>query len=284
MTDTIRLQGLRVRGRHGVLPAEQELGQLFVVDLTLGLDLSAAAASDDVRDTVHYGELAERVAGIVAGEPVQLLERLAARIAAAVLEDRRVDTVEVTVHKPAAPIPVAFDDVSVTLRRDRPEPGGRVPAVVALGSNLGDRHATLQSAIRAVSATPGISVVAESPVLETPALTLTGIDPSKPVYLNQVVQVETDLEAVALLAELLRIEREHGRQRTERWGDRTLDLDLITYGDQRITLPELTVPHPRAAERAFVLAPWVALDPDAVLPGRGRVADLLARLDDGGTA
>jgi dihydroneopterin aldolase/2-amino-4-hydroxy-6-hydroxymethyldihydropteridine diphosphokinase len=283
MTDTIRLQGLRVRGRHGVLPAEQELGQLFVVDLTLALDLSAAAASDDVRDTVHYGELAERVAAIVGGEPVQLLERLAARIAAAVLEDRRVDTVEVTVHKPAAPIPVAFDDVSVTLRRDQAS-ADSVRAVVALGSNLGNRRATLLSAISALSAAPGITVIARSPVLETPALTLTGIDRTKPAYLNQVVQVETDLRPVALLAELLRIESEHGRQRTERWGDRTLDLDLITYGDQQIALPELTVPHPRAAERTFVLAPWAALDPDAVLPGRGRVADLLARLDDGGTA
>jgi len=280
MTDTIRLQGLRVRGRHGVLQAEQELGQVFVVDLALGLDLSDAATSDDVRDTVHYGELAERVAAIVAGEPVQLLERLAGRIADAVLEDRRVDTVEVTVHKPAAPIPVAFDDVSVTLRRDRTEARGRVRAVVALGSNLGDRRATLRSAVAALAATPGVAVLGESPVLETPALTLTGIDPTKPAYLNQVVQLETELEPVVLLAELLRIEGEHGRTRAERWGDRTLDLDLITYGDRRLSTPELTVPHPRAAERTFVLAPWAALDPDAVLPGHGRVADLLIQLGD----
>ena len=117
MRDRIELRGLRVRGHHGVLPEERRDGQDFVVDAALSLDLRAAAASDDVRDTVHYGELAERLAAVVAGEPVDLLETLAERLAQMCLADPRVRSVEVTVHKPQAPVPVPFDDVSVTVVR-----------------------------------------------------------------------------------------------------------------------------------------------------------------------
>jgi dihydroneopterin aldolase len=119
-TDRITLTGLRVRGRHGVLAAERELGQEFVIDVTLWLDTAPAAAADDVTLTVHYGELAEALAGIVAGEPVDLLETLATRLADACLADARVGRAEVTVHKPAAPIPLPFGDVAVTIVRDRP--------------------------------------------------------------------------------------------------------------------------------------------------------------------
>ncbi|MEU8816005.1 dihydroneopterin aldolase [Actinoplanes sp. NPDC048796] len=115
----ISLSGLRVRGRHGVFDFEREQGQDFVIDVRLDLDLRPAAASDDVTDTVHYGELAERLAAIVGGEPVNLIETLADRLVTACLEDRRVATAEVTVHKPQAPIPLEFADVAVTLRRSR---------------------------------------------------------------------------------------------------------------------------------------------------------------------
>lgn len=118
--DEITLTGLRAVGHHGVYPDERRDGQEFVVDLTLRLPTAAAAASDDVADTVHYGELAERVAEAVAGEPVNLLETLAQRIADVVLADDRVQDVLVTVHKPSAPITVPFGDVSVTIRRSRP--------------------------------------------------------------------------------------------------------------------------------------------------------------------
>lgn len=119
--DEIRLTGLKVFGRHGVFAHEREDGQDFIVDLRLQLDLADAAASDDVTDTVHYGELAEQVAAVVAGDPVNLLEKLAERIAAVVLADARVQQVEVTVHKPHAPIPLTFSDVSVTITRTATE-------------------------------------------------------------------------------------------------------------------------------------------------------------------
>ncbi|BCJ32661.1 7,8-dihydroneopterin aldolase [Actinocatenispora thailandica] len=119
VSDRITLTGLRVRGRHGVYDFERENGQDFVVDAELELDLSRPARTDEVTDTVHYGELADRLAAIVAGAPVRLIETLADRLAAACLADPRVDRVRLTVHKPQAPIAHGFTDVSVTLVRDR---------------------------------------------------------------------------------------------------------------------------------------------------------------------
>ncbi len=119
MTDTISLTGLTVRGRHGVFDFEREQGQDFVVDVVLELDLARAAASDRVADTVHYGELADDLVAVVAGEPVNLIETLAQRLADVCLADERVAAATVTVHKPQAPIAHAFADVAVTLRRAR---------------------------------------------------------------------------------------------------------------------------------------------------------------------
>jgi 7,8-dihydroneopterin aldolase/epimerase/oxygenase len=120
MTDRIALTGLRARGHHGVYDFEKAQGQDFIVDVTLEVDAAPAAASDDVADTVHYGELAERLVAIVTGPPVNLIETLADRLATACLADERVAAATVTVHKPQAPIPHEFADVSVTLRRSRP--------------------------------------------------------------------------------------------------------------------------------------------------------------------
>ena len=117
MSDTISLRGLRVRGHHGVFDFERRDGQDFVVDVELELDLTKAAATDDVADTVHYGELAGRLVAVIAGEPVNLIETLADRLAAVCLADPRVAAATVTVHKPQAPIPHEFTDVAVTLRR-----------------------------------------------------------------------------------------------------------------------------------------------------------------------
>lgn len=124
--DQIVLTGLTVFGRHGVYDHERENGQEFTIDVTLTLPLREAAASDDVSDTVHYGELAEKVAAVVAGEPVNLIETLASRIADVALEDPRVVHTSVTVHKPHAPIPLTFADVSVTVHRSRQAEG--IPA------------------------------------------------------------------------------------------------------------------------------------------------------------
>ena len=125
MTDRIELRGLRVRGHHGVFDHERRDGQEFVVDITVWLDLDVAAASDDLADTLDYGDLAQRAADIVAGPPRQLIETVAGEIADGVMADERVHAAEVVVHKPGAPIPLEFADVAVVARRSRR--GGDVP-------------------------------------------------------------------------------------------------------------------------------------------------------------
>ncbi|MDA8323549.1 MAG: dihydroneopterin aldolase [Actinomycetota bacterium] len=117
--DRISLLGLRAYGRHGVLPSEREQGQEFVADAVLWVDTRAAAAADDLSLTADYGTLAARLSDVISGEPVALIETLAGRLAATCLADERVAEVEITVHKPHAPVTVPVRDLSVTIRRSR---------------------------------------------------------------------------------------------------------------------------------------------------------------------
>lgn len=152
-----------------------------------------------------------------------------------------------------------------------PRPGPVRRTVLALGSNLGDRLATLQGGVDALLGPPGLALVALSPVYETVPVG----GPPQAEYLNAVLIADTALPAADLLRRGQAAEAAFGRIRQEVWGPRTLDVDVIVYGDVVSDDPELTLPHPRAAQRAFVLAPWLDADPDAELPGHGRVAALL---------
>lgn len=155
-----------------------------------------------------------------------------------------------------------------------------VPILFAFGSNLGERAETIRNAQRDLSSSPGIDQFQASPLRETVALGVDGPDASAPGYLNGVASAQTTLNPHQVLALMQTLEHEYGRTRAERWGDRTLDIDLILYGGRVVKDEQLTVPHPRAHERDFVLAPWLDLDPNAVLMGHGRVADLLERIGD----
>ncbi|MBS1906121.1 MAG: 2-amino-4-hydroxy-6-hydroxymethyldihydropteridine diphosphokinase [Actinobacteria bacterium] len=181
---------------------------------------------------------------------------------------------------PIRPIPPVPRGRSLPALDPRPEQDP-VEAVVALGSNLGDTAATIDDAVRAIRRLPLVDDVRVSNIFRTVAVRPEGPDPDAPEFANAVAIVTTRLAPAVLLGMLHAIEEEHGRIRAERWGDRTLDLDLIAYSDVHSDEEHLLLPHPRAAERAFVLGPWLDVDPDAVLPGRGRVADLLAQLEDG---
>lgn len=270
--DRLALTGLRVFAHHGVFQHERESGQPFIVDVTVHLDLSTAGASDRLGETIHYGVLAEEIVAAVERDPVDLIETLAERVALVVLAHRPARIVDVTVHKPEAPIAVEFADVTVSIQRQWTR------SVVAIGANLGDRESTIRQALIAFVTNPAIRLINASPLVETPALKLDGVDGDAPAYLNAVVEIESVLPPRALLAELQRVEAAHGRTRETRWGDRTLDLDIITYGRERFAEPDLVIPHPRAHERAFVLAPWAAMDENAVLPGAGDVVALLAEV------
>ncbi|MCQ9132036.1 MULTISPECIES: 2-amino-4-hydroxy-6-hydroxymethyldihydropteridine diphosphokinase [Streptomyces] len=149
-------------------------------------------------------------------------------------------------------------------------------AVISLGSNLGNRLETLQGAVDALEDTPGVRVKAVSPVYETEPW---GVEPgSQPSYYNAVILLKTTLPPSSLLERAHAVEEAFHRVRDERWGARTLDVDIVAYADVVDDDPHLTLPHPRAHQRAFVLAPWHDVEPEAQLPGLGTVADLLGAL------
>lgn len=510
--DQIRLTGISATGYHGVFAHERREGQTFVADVVVHVDTRRAAAGDDLAHTVDYGEVAELVAAVLSGEPADLIETVAERIAATVLARPHVQAVDVAVHKPQAPITVPFGDVVVSIRRDRtklpaaepyraptgqvrrsdggtrprtaplpltadpaaassgagslatassaaalsaaassaaassgavpdahaaapdassrsplaapeapaaplvvpppvaasaagppaaapsappaappervsvsgalsgavpaapsseasrrshdagpdgggavvvgPAPTGAVPtgvlpavlaaaapartasgpsphdapdgprtelmapvphdaldgprtelmapvpdvvdgevvldalddppthpvrAVLALGANLGPAQDTLRQAVADLASTPGIQVDAVSPLARTAA-----VGPEQPDYLNAVVLTRTTLAARDLLRAVHAVEQRHGRERLEHWGPRTLDVDIVVYGDTLAVTDDLELPHPRAHERAFVLQPWAQIDPEAVLPGLGGgpVAQLAATAPD----
>ena len=156
------------------------------------------------------------------------------------------------------------------------EPGQHV--VLALGSNLGDRVATLQGGAAELLREPGLTLTALSPVYETVPVG----GPPQPEYLNAVLIARTTLTPMALLRRCQQAEQAFHRVRTEAWGPRTLDVDVIVYGDLVSDDPVLTLPHPRAGERAFVLAPWLDAEPAAYLPGQGQVSGLLATVGRAG--
>ena len=147
-------------------------------------------------------------------------------------------------------------------------------AVIALGSNLGDRRASIVQAIARIAKTPRIRVTKYAPIFESKALTLTGIDTAKPEYLNTVIEIKTSLKPEELLLALQAIENQLGRLRKERWGDRTIDIDIITYGQHSLNSRSLVIPHPEAANRSFVIVPWYVMDQSAKLPGIGRIEKL----------
>jgi len=150
-----------------------------------------------------------------------------------------------------------------------------VHSVLALGGNLGDRQANITVAVEKISALKKVKVRALSPLVESFAVTAAGVDESKPNYINAVLKIDTALKPKKLLKKLRQVEADLGRVRLERWGSRTMDIDIITYGDEIISKKTLTVPHPRAYQRAFVLVPWNLIDNDAVLPGHGKVSELV---------
>lgn len=273
--DQVTLRGLRVRAFHGVFADEKRDGQLFGCDVVLHLDTRAAAAGDDLSRTVHYGEVADDVVRVLTDGSLDLIETLAGNVAATVLGRTAVRAVDVVVHKPHAPVGHPVDDVTVALRRFGPllaPPTGphgtprAATAVLGLGANLGDAAGALRDAVAALRAAEAVRVTGVSPVARTAPELAPGQEP-QPDYLNAVVTVRTRLAPLELLALVQRIEADHGRERTERWGARTLDIDVLTFDDLQIDDAVLTLPHPRAAQREFVLRPWAWLDPDARLTG-----------------
>lgn len=279
MADRIELRGIRALGTIGVLPEEQERAQPFEIDMVLHYDVSRAGASDDLDETINYAVPIELATRVVETESHALLERVSTRIAEEVLAATSVLTVEVTIRKLRPPVPQDIASSGVTIRRSRTMvppalQASRTRAFVALGSNLGDRRGHLT---RALAGLPDVTAV--SGLYETDPVG----GPDQGAFLNMVVELRTAHDPYELLRWCLLLEQDAGRVRTERWGPRTLDADVLLYGDTAIQSELLTIPHPRMFERRFVLEPLADLAPELLpndwddrLPkiGIARVADL----------
>ncbi len=292
-TDLVRLRaldkttvsGIEVWAHHGVFDQERRDGQLFRIDVAWWQDLTAAARQDDLALTIDYGAVAACVVELVRTEPVDLIETVVRRLQEGLLARFPMDFLQVTIHKPDAPLGLTFADVSLSSVA-APDRASR-PVVFSLGSNIEPRRDHLQFAVAALASTPGIERARVSPVYESEPIGVSG----HPDYLNAVLTAWSALPATALLERGLTIEALAGRRRgrppadeaagsapnrTRRTPDqvpgdhppRTLDIDLIAVGDQVSATTALILPHPRAHQRAFVLRPWLDLDPTACLSGR----------------
>ena len=317
--DVIALRGISAQAVHGVLTKEWNAPQSFSADILLWVDTDQAALSDDIADTVSYAEIAEKAHAILRGPSVRLIETLGHRIADVAMEDERVRGVEVTIHKPDAPIDVPFADVSVTIRKgniplpfgaashdlpfDGPASEEEKPAepvkhshrgayavddrppscdvVLAFGGNLGNVPVTLKSAIEEISQWDNVDIATVSPLVRTRAVLRPGQD-AQPDYWNAVALGTISLAPLDLLDRIHELEARLGRVRHEVWGARTIDIDVIDIKGVTSDDPRLTLPHPRAHERAFVLSPWLMADKNAELSGHGPLADLIAQAPDRG--
>lgn len=281
MADRIELTGVKVFGHHGVFDEEKDDGQYFLTDVTVWTDVRKAAATDNLAHTISYADIAELIYTVVGGPSRDLIETVASDIATAIILDRHVHAVEVTIHKPDAPIRHPFADVAVVVRRNRKD---LRRVVLSFGSNIAADGVLpaerVQAAMDWVCGSSGYRVVAASPLYITPAWG--GLDQDD--FINSIAVVETMKTPHDVLRDAQQCERDAHRVRDIRWGPRTLDIDIITSFDngseEHYDTEDLTLPHPWARERAFVLKPWADVEPQARLGGKS-VKSLLATLDPG---
>lgn len=291
--DSIHLKGISAQGIHGAYQSEKHRPQTFIADLTLWFDSRAAASTDDLQQTIDYGIVAQKIVAAIEGESLSLVEALASRIAMSVLEDGRIAAVQVLLHKPQAPLQVPYQDVAVRILRTRHDyeqlqrafdytltsrPETPRPAVLALGANLGDPVRALRDVVATLQSAPEFTKVEVSPLARTRPVLEPGAAP-QPDYYNAVVRVWSCLSAAELLELAHHLEDSQGRKRPYHWAPRTLDVDVVDVLGLVSNDTRLTLPHPRAAQRAFVLVPWSELDSGATLAGQS-VAQLAEEAED----
>jgi len=254
--DQLRIKDLEVYAYHGVFAAEKELGQRFVLDLILDYDMTRAAKTGDLTASIHYGELAQELVKWCQESKEDLIETLAYQLIGKIFQSYDlVEKVSLEVKKPWAPVPLPLDTCSVKLVRQKRK------AFIALGSNQGSPVANLDAALEKM-AEQNIRILQASSRIETEPWGGVEQDP----FLNQVVEVETWLNPEELMQTLLTIEADLGRVREIKWGPRVIDLDILYIGHEELYSPNVIVPHPYVAERAFVLQSLVEIAPHFVDP------------------
>lgn len=266
----ILIDGYELTGCHGVNPEEKVEPQRFVFSAQLDFDLTEAAETDDVDKTVSYAAVCKVIKAFFGESSRDLVETLALGAARRImLAFPRLVQAAVTVAKPDAPMKGKFDSVGVTAEVKRSV------AYVGMGSSLGDRHAYLDKAKELIREDPLVLSVSESARTETAPYG----GAAKNAFINSALRAETLHTPEGLLGLLMRVERECGRTREVHWGDRTLDLDLLLFGDEVRSEGDLILPHPEMTRREFVLAPLADIAPHAVHPLSGkRVSELLSEL------
>ncbi len=257
MKDQIRIQNLEVYAHHGVFPEEAKLGQKFLVDAVLYSDLREAGFSDQIRASVDYGFVCRYITEFMKKNTFQLLESVAEHLSEALLlEIPKIDSIDLEIKKPWAPIALPLDTASVKIRR------GWHTVYLSAGSNLGDREAYIRFGLKALSTDRHVRDVRISSLMETAPYGYT----DQPPFLNAAIGLRTLYTPYELLEFLHRIEAEAGRERRIHWGPRTLDLDILFYDDDILENKDLIVPHPDMENRMFVLKPLSELCPGRVHP------------------
>jgi dihydroneopterin aldolase/2-amino-4-hydroxy-6-hydroxymethyldihydropteridine diphosphokinase len=238
------IRELELFGFHGVFEEEKRLGQKFILSLELELDLKLAGRTGDLTKSVHYGELCEKVEKEFERESYELIETVALNLADFVLDEYKIiNGVKIFLKKPWAPVRKHLDTVEIMIERKRHK------VYMGLGSNVGDKEKYLKEAINKISAEKNIQIGKQSSFITTrPWGYLDQED-----FLNAVIEIETTLEPEELMDILLKIEQELDRERTIKWGPRTIDLDIIMYDDVVSSNEKVILPHPRMHEREFVL-------------------------------
>ncbi|SMC19955.1 dihydroneopterin aldolase / 2-amino-4-hydroxy-6-hydroxymethyldihydropteridine diphosphokinase [Clostridium acidisoli DSM 12555] len=269
--DKIFIKDLQVYGYHGVNKEEKEMGQRFLISLELYMDLSMAGQSDDLNKTVNYAEICERVEAKFKEEKFDLIEAAAENVATFVLNTfNLVNGVKVNIKKPWAPIGKPLDYAGVEITRFWHT------TYIGIGSNMGSREENINKSIEKISEINGNGNIKISKMYETKPVGYTQQDD----FLNCVIEMKTLLSPMNLIDELLKIEKELKRERTLRWGPRTIDLDVLLYDEEILSSEKLVVPHPRMQERLFVLAPLCDLVPYKLHPIlRTRIIELKENLD-----
>ena len=269
--DQIKISRLEVFGNHGVFPEETKLGQKFLVNATLYTDTRGAGLTDDLKQSIHYGEVCHEIHQFLRQHTCRLIEAAAEQLAEHLLLG--IPRLDLEILKPWAPIGLSLDTVSVCISR------GWHEAYLALGSNLGDREGYLTKAVEKLRGISGCRVEQVSDFIETEPYG--GVEQAP--FLNGCLKLSTIRTPWELLGEMNRIEAEAGRERLVHWGPRTLDLDLIFYDDLVTEEPRLLLPHPDLANRTFVLEPLAQLCPYKRHPVTGEtVLAMLKRLTEGG--
>lgn len=268
--DIISIKDIQVYAYHGVLEEEKVRGQYFYISADLRCDVSVAGRTDDLSEAVNYAEVTGDIVSYMTENRFDLIESCAEGLARMLLRKyEKIDRLSLTVRKPQAPIPHEFGDVSVTVER------GRHTAYVALGSNIGDRKAFLDGAVRGLDENEDTKVLKVSSFIETKPYG--GVEQED--FLNGAVMIETLMDPFELLDLCHDIENAAERKREVRWGPRTLDVDILLYDDLVIDTPELTVPHLDMVNRDFVLGPLAEISPLKRHPLAGKtVSELLALL------